>query len=250
MASKKSLPISGTLTVMVIVVVLVPSAMLDETAVFRDTFMKKCVGYPEDKNTCKATLAIFEEAYVGKDKTAVTEESYNTLFDKTPFKHPCGKTMFWSGTYELASRFTQKRDNFYNVGDTLLGHVLTGMAWCGKAGSKETFTDNCADVFPNPVLSFWLKISVKFAQYACDDSYVMLDGEKDQPYYTGTVLDTHEVPNLQTNRLKSFTAILVVNKETGTKCNKESLKNLSNILKGKKINYACKEVTRSIKNCF
>ncbi|CAJ1082624.1 ADP-ribosyl cyclase/cyclic ADP-ribose hydrolase 1-like isoform X1 [Xyrichtys novacula] len=251
MASKKSLPISSTITVMVIVVVLVPSALLDQTAEFEAAFMKKCVEYPKDKNSCKATLAIFERAYVGKKESDITKDSYNELFDKTPFTHPCGKSLFWSGTYQLASRFTQKRDNFIAVGDTLLCYVLTGMKWCSKEGSKATFTKDCGDSSLVPVISFWLKASVKFAQYACDDLHVMLDGETKQPFYPGTAFDTEEVPYFQSPRVKSLTVILVVNEKTGTKCNNESLKNLSNIMKGKKIGYACKEVTKAhIEDCI
>ncbi|CAJ1082625.1 ADP-ribosyl cyclase/cyclic ADP-ribose hydrolase 1-like [Xyrichtys novacula] len=251
MASKNSLPIRGTLTVMVIVVVLAPSALLDQTAEFEAAFLKKCVDYTRDKNSCKATLAIFERAYVGKKDSAVTKDSYNELFDKTPFTHPCGKSLFWSGTYQLASRFTQKRDNFIAVGDTLLGYVLTRMTWCSKEGSKETFTTDCGDPWTVAVGSFWLKISIKFAQYACDDLHVMLDGETPQPFFPDTAFAEEEVPYFQSPRVKSLTVILVVNQKTGTKCNNESLKNLSNIMKGKNIRYACEEVTKAhIENCI
>ncbi|CAJ1082626.1 ADP-ribosyl cyclase/cyclic ADP-ribose hydrolase 1-like isoform X1 [Xyrichtys novacula] len=256
MSSKKALPISGTLTVMVIVVVLVPSALLDPTAEFEAAFLKKCVEFPEDKNTCKATLAIFEEAYVGKKKTAVTEDSYNKLFDKTPFKHPCGETMLYSGidrvkTTDVVHRFTKKTGSYFTLEDTLLGHVLDGLIWCGKEGSKETFTEHCTDTMPNPYISFWIMASVKVAQYACGHVTVMLDGEREQPYYDKSVFATHEVPNLQSPEVKNLVVILVVGQKDDTKCNKESLKNLSNILKGKKIGYACKEVTLAhIEECI
>ncbi|CAJ1082620.1 ADP-ribosyl cyclase/cyclic ADP-ribose hydrolase 1-like isoform X1 [Xyrichtys novacula] len=261
MASKKSLPISGTLTVMVIVVVLAPSALLDQTAEFKAAFMKKCTEYPKDKKTCEATLAIFERAYVGKKQTDVTEDSYNELFDNTPFTHPCEKTMLWSGTNYLAHKLSEKRDNFFNVADTLLGNVLNKLIWCGKAGSKETFTTDkdCPYTEPNPTGSFWFKISARFAQFACGNINLLLKGENLIPFDPRSVLATHEIPNLQTGKVEKVTVILVVDKKTGTKCKNDSLNNLSNILKGKKIGYDCKEVTqthiedcidRGIKDCF
>ncbi|CAJ1082622.1 ADP-ribosyl cyclase/cyclic ADP-ribose hydrolase 1-like isoform X1 [Xyrichtys novacula] len=252
MASKKALPISGTMTVMVIVVVLVPSALLlDQTVEFKKTFMKKCKEFPEEEAICEAKFEIFVRAYVGKKETDVTEDSYNELFDNTPFKHPCEKTMFWSGTHDLATRFTKKRDDFFSVGDTLLGHVLDGLYWCGKEGTKGTFINDCVGDDPNPVLSFWVKMSVKFAEYTCDDTYVMLDGETEQPFFPGTAFEEDEIPYLKSSTVKSLTVILVVNEKTGTKCNNESLKNLNNIMKGKNIGYACKEVTKAhIEKCI
>ncbi|CAJ1082619.1 ADP-ribosyl cyclase/cyclic ADP-ribose hydrolase 1-like isoform X1 [Xyrichtys novacula] len=251
MASKKSLPISGTITVTVIVVVLAPPALLDQTAEFKATFLKKCADFKVDKQTCDSKWYMFEKAYVGKKETDVTETSYQELFDKTPFTQPCGKIMLWSGLNGLANRFTKNRDDFFTLADTLLGHVLDGLTWCGKKGSKETFTSGCSTNKPNAVLSFWIMASIKFAQYTCGRVTLMLDGDQDKPYDENRIFGKYELPNLQSPRVKSLKVILVVTKIDGPKCAHNSLKNLSNILKGKKISYSCLALTRKdIEKCI
>ncbi|CAJ1082623.1 ADP-ribosyl cyclase/cyclic ADP-ribose hydrolase 1-like [Xyrichtys novacula] len=244
MASKNSLPISGTMTVMVIVVVLVPSALLDPTADFKADFLKKCNEFPEDPKICEDKFKIFEKAYVGIEESDITRDSYNDLFKITPFKHPCEKTMFYSGTHDLATGFTKNRKDFFSVEDTLLGHALAGKEWCGKIGSKETFLeDECTG---NARLQFWLKMSVEFAKHTCKDLHVMLDGTP-HPFFPGTALAEEEIPYLHHPKVESLTVILVVDKKTPgeDKCNNESLNELKEFMTEEKIPYDCKEVTRA-----
>lgn len=44
--------------------------------------------------------------------------------------------MFWSKTKNVVHDFTEKRDCFVTLEDTLLGSVLNGLTWCGKEGSS------------------------------------------------------------------------------------------------------------------
>uniref|UniRef100_UPI0037E725C8 ADP-ribosyl cyclase/cyclic ADP-ribose hydrolase 1-like n=1 Tax=Semicossyphus pulcher TaxID=241346 RepID=UPI0037E725C8 len=250
MVSKKAFPIDGTVTIMVVLVVLVPSVLLTpQTAEFRATFLKKCEEFPEKKQICEKILATFEQAYVGKNKNEVSEKNYNQVFAETPFTHPCEKTLLWSGTYEIAHEFAWSSKCFFTLEDTLLGHVLDKLEWCGEKGNKETFTEHCTDVKPNPVSSFWEKASITIGQYACGHVTAMLDGERPAPYFPTTFFALYEVANLQSPKVTQLTVVLVVKEDKG-QCNNESLKNLNNILKGKKIVYDCKEVTQShIKTC-
>ncbi|KAM6971570.1 ADP-ribosyl cyclase/cyclic ADP-ribose hydrolase 1-like [Tautogolabrus adspersus] len=209
MVSKKALAICGVVVVVVVVVV-VPSVLLTRPkAGFRDTFMKKCLEFPEEKLICENIWTTFEQAYVGKDKCNVSDQNYDQLLAETPFKQPCGKTMFWSKTYELVHKFTEKRDCFFTLEDTLLGYVLDGLSWCGETGSNEIFTENCEDCQPNPVSSFWKLASTRFAQHACEGASVMLDGERKEPYDSNSFFGGVEVPNLQPPRVKDLTVVLV-----------------------------------------
>lgn len=44
--------------------------------------------------------------------------------------------MFWSKTKDLVHDFTEKKDCFLTLEDTLLGSVVDGLTWCGKEGSS------------------------------------------------------------------------------------------------------------------
>lgn len=44
--------------------------------------------------------------------------------------------MFWSKTKDLVHDFTEKKDCFLTLEDTLLGSVVNDLTWCGKEGSS------------------------------------------------------------------------------------------------------------------
>uniref|UniRef100_UPI0037E76651 ADP-ribosyl cyclase/cyclic ADP-ribose hydrolase 1-like n=1 Tax=Semicossyphus pulcher TaxID=241346 RepID=UPI0037E76651 len=249
MVSKKASPIDGTVTIMVVLVLLVPSVLPNPTAEFRKIFLKKCSEFSKGTANGEKILATFEKAYVGKDKCHVFGKDYDELFAENPFKHPCGKTMLWSKTEDVVHKFTGTGDCYITMRHTLLGYVLNGLSWYGKVNSKETFTEHFEYCEPNPVSSFWQIASTKFAQHACGHVTVMLNGEIDEPYDPKSFFALYEVPNLQPAEVKQLTVLLVGDKKN--QCNNESLKNLKNILKGKNIEYDCKEMTQShIEKCI
>ncbi|XP_034562862.1 ADP-ribosyl cyclase/cyclic ADP-ribose hydrolase 1-like [Notolabrus celidotus] len=266
----KGLAIGGTVTIVVVVIIVVPTVLLTrQEADFQETFMEKCLKFPEEKQVCESKWAAFEQAYVGKDECNITEENYKLLFDQTPFKHPCGKTMFWSKTPDLVHKYTEKRDCLFSLEDTLLGYVLNHLKWCGKLGSKEyigrstdklktandprivakTFTENCQECKLNPVDVFWKIASTKFALHACDGASVMLDGERPEPYDSNSFFGGVEVPNLQPPRVNNLTVVLV-NPENGKNCTCESLGNLRKDL-DQKIGCTCRAVAKShVEKCI
>ncbi|XP_041670464.1 ADP-ribosyl cyclase/cyclic ADP-ribose hydrolase 1-like isoform X2 [Cheilinus undulatus] len=158
-------------------------------------------------------------------------------------------TMFWSKTKDLVHKLTKNRDSFITLEDTLLGNVLDGQVWCGKAGNKEIYT-KCGSGEPNPVSSFWRAASTRFAEYACGNVTVMLDGEREEPYDSNSFFGSVEVPNLKPTRVARLTVVLVTEKN-GNQCNKGALMKLKNMLTQKGIGYACKEVEKSqIEKCI
>ncbi|XP_065805173.1 ADP-ribosyl cyclase/cyclic ADP-ribose hydrolase 1-like [Labrus bergylta] len=248
MVSKKALAIGVIVTVVVVVVIVVPSVLLTQKAEFRETFMKKCLEFPEEEHICETIWTNFELAYVGKEKCNFSDQNYDQLLAETPFKHPCGKTMFWSKTKDLVHKFTKKRDCFFTLEDTLLGYVLNGLSWCGEKGNNETFTENCEDCLPNPVSSFWKIASTRFAQYTCEGASVMLDGERKEPYDSNSFFGGVEVPNLQPPRVKNLTVVLVTEEIRACTC--DSLGTLRKDL-DQRIGCACKAVTKSrVETCI
>ncbi|CAJ1082629.1 ADP-ribosyl cyclase/cyclic ADP-ribose hydrolase 1-like [Xyrichtys novacula] len=211
--------------------------------------MRKCLEFPEEKQICENKWAAFKQAYIGKDKCSIIEENYDKLFAETPFKHPCSKTMFWSKTYELVHKYTEKTECLFTLEDTLLGYVLNGLSWCGEPGSNETLTDKCEDCRPNPVNSFWQVASRKFALHACEGASVMLDGERTEPYDSNSFFGSVEVPSLQSPQVKSLTVVLV-NKESGRNCTCEALGSLRKDLDSR-IGCTCKAVSKSqVEKCI
>ncbi|XP_041670468.1 ADP-ribosyl cyclase/cyclic ADP-ribose hydrolase 1-like [Cheilinus undulatus] len=230
-----------TLTFVVVVLIIVP---LVHGTKFKDVFMKKCLEFKETRDRCESVWGTFERAYVGKDKCTVTPENYIPLMDEVPSTHACGKTMLWSKTNEVVHKFAGNGECFITMRHTLLGYVLNDLSWCGKKNSLETFTEHCWDCEPNPVSSFWTLASTRFAQHACDVVTVMLDGMLPEPYDPESFLGRYEIPNLNSPKVKKVAVILAIDRNEN-QCNKASLKNLKNFLKGKKIDYACEEALKT-----
>ncbi|XP_017261935.1 ADP-ribosyl cyclase/cyclic ADP-ribose hydrolase 1-like [Kryptolebias marmoratus] len=250
MELKTILAVSGAVFIALIVIVVPPTVLLSpRTTQIRATFMKKCQNFSETKQRCEQVRQTFEEAYVGQAPCGFAESNYDQLFTENPLTHSCGKTMFWSGTKDLVHRFTQKRDHFITLEDTLLGHIMNRLTWCGRKGSKDTFTYLCEKCPVNTVSSFWMGASARFAAYACGSTTVMLNGQKNPPFNPNGFFGKVEVPELKYPEVKSLTVILVT-KNNKVDCNQESLQILRKIL-DPNVAYDCKPVTEArIQQCI
>lgn len=251
---RRPLIIIGVVVVALLIIVVVAVAVsLKQQGgkdVFQSTFMAKCKKF--QGYDCNKVWEAFQQAYVGRDPLKVPAEAYNPFIAETQFHNPmCNKLVFWSKTKEIAHDFTEKNEGCYiTVEDTLMGSVVDGLTWCGKEGSNETFTTGCPkwEEGENPVHSFWKRASAAFADAACGDVTVMLNGSLDTPYHPTSVFASIEVPRFTSAKLKSLTVVLVTQNNLGT-CTNDSLKNLQNDL-AQGIPYHCKEVTETqIQKC-
>uniref|UniRef100_A0A3Q3H2I8 ADP-ribosyl cyclase/cyclic ADP-ribose hydrolase n=1 Tax=Labrus bergylta TaxID=56723 RepID=A0A3Q3H2I8_9LABR len=241
MVSRKVLSIDGAITFVVVVVVLVPSVLL-----FEENLINRCLEVNKDKKNCEKALALFKEAYVGKDPKTVTPDKYNDLFDEFPFNHPCEKSLLWSKTSDLVM-LVEKGKCYVPIAHNKLGYMLDGLFWCGKKNSPETFTEfsQCTKPKINPYDSFWTTASIRYTQHACGEVKVLLNGEKDDPYKLDSYLAESEVPYLDNTKVTKLDVIMAVKTKGRPGCNDKSLKELKKELKQKKIGYDCNEVLRS-----
>uniref|UniRef100_UPI0037E873F5 ADP-ribosyl cyclase/cyclic ADP-ribose hydrolase 1-like n=1 Tax=Semicossyphus pulcher TaxID=241346 RepID=UPI0037E873F5 len=220
-------------------------ALSRRTETFKTTFMDRCKKF--EGNDCEKIWAAFQQAYVGKDPCKVPMEAYDPLIKAAPFKPSCNRMMFWSKTKDVAHDFTDKRDCFVTLEDTLLGSVLDGLTWCGKEGSNETFTSDCpewADCDDNTVRSFWSRVSAAFAEVACGDATAMLNGSIATPFSQYSIFGSIEVKRFNSANMRSLNVVLVTQENNVSNCSNASLKDLQKEL-DKGIKYNCKEVSEA-----
>uniref|UniRef100_G3NMH1 ADP-ribosyl cyclase/cyclic ADP-ribose hydrolase n=1 Tax=Gasterosteus aculeatus aculeatus TaxID=481459 RepID=G3NMH1_GASAC len=235
----------------VVVAVAVTLSLRGNTRTFKETFVARC----EDFNgtDCEKIWGLFEEAYVGRDPCKVPVAAYGPLIAAAPFPPKCNQRIFWSKTKAVVHDFTKKRKCFETVEDTLLGSVLDGQTWCGKEGSNETFATGCpgwTDCETSAVRSFWNGASAAFADAACGDVTVMLNGAVATPFYNKSVFATIEVPRFRSPKVRSLKVVLVTQENSLTSCENESLKDLQRKLDGG-ITYSCKAVPEAqINDCI
>ncbi|XP_069015784.1 ADP-ribosyl cyclase/cyclic ADP-ribose hydrolase 1-like [Embiotoca jacksoni] len=244
----------ASVLLVVVLAVVWTLVLRQEKGQFQPVFFARCktfTGYD-----CQALWDAFQKAYVQRDHCNVPMEAYDPLIAGAPIKSACNTVMLWSKTKDLVHKFTEKNKCFVTLEDTVLGFVLNvNLTWCGKEGSDKTFTDGCpkwTDCVNNPVRSFWNRTSAAFADAACGDVTVMLNGSIDVPVTPDSAFRRIEVERLSSPRVKSLTVILVIQKNSSTKtnCANASLKEVQKQL-GRRIKYKCKEVIESrIQECI
>ncbi|KAM4533538.1 ADP-ribosyl cyclase/cyclic ADP-ribose hydrolase 1-like [Odontesthes bonariensis] len=244
------LSVVAVLVLIIIVAVVLGLTLTRRSNELKPVFLDRCQKF-KDSN-CEQIWDAFQQAYVNRDPCQVPMEAYDPLIALAPFKPSCNRVMLWSKTKEVVHDFTEKRDCFVTLEDTLLGSVLDGLTWCGKQGSSETLTTGCpgwTDCDNNPVRSFWNRISARFADVACGDVTAMLNGSIITPFSPTSIFASIEVKRLKYPRVRSLTVVLVMKKNAVTNCTNGSLKNLQKEL-DEGIQYNCKEVSESqLKDC-
>ncbi|XP_075308717.1 ADP-ribosyl cyclase/cyclic ADP-ribose hydrolase 1-like isoform X2 [Odontesthes bonariensis] len=239
------LSVVAVLVLIIIVAVVLGLTLTRRSNELKPVFLDRCQKF-KDSN-CEQIWDAFQQAYVNRDPCQVPMEAYDPLIALAPFKPSCNRVMLWSKTKEVVHDFTEKRDCFVTLEDTLLGSVLDGLTWCGKQGSSETLTTGCpgwTDCDNNPVRSFWNRISARFADVACGDVTAMLNGSIITPFSPTSVFASIEVKRLNSTRVRSLTVVLVTQENAVTNCTNGSLKNLQMVL-DEGIQYNCKEVSES-----
>lgn len=204
-------------------------------------------GEKSSGNTCEEVWDAFSGAYVGKDPCDVPMEAYDPLINAVTPKDTCNRMLFWSKTKDIVHQFTEARKCLVTLEDTLLGSVMDGLTWCGKKGNKETFTTGCPEWMAcerNPVRSFWNRVSAAFAESACGDVTVMLNGSISTPFHPDSIFGSIEVKRFSPPRMKTLNVVLVTKGNDTADCGNESLQDLQDVL-NPSLTYTCTEVQRA-----
>ncbi|RVE58616.1 hypothetical protein OJAV_G00196040 [Oryzias javanicus] len=243
---RKCLLVFGVVLLLLLILALALGLTLGRSSGgIKNTFLERCQKF-KDLN-CQNVWDAFQQAYIDRDPCSIPGDAYEPFITALSLKLQCNRMMFWSKTKDLVHSFTQKQDCFVTVEDVPLGAILDGLTWCGKEGSKETFTTGCpgwSDCANNPVRSFWNQASAAFADAACGDVSAMLSGSIETPFSPGSVFESIEVRRLRSPKVKRMNVILVMEENAVTNCTNASLENLQKVLNAG-ISYGCKEVTEA-----
>uniref|UniRef100_A0A1A7Z3D3 ADP-ribosyl cyclase/cyclic ADP-ribose hydrolase n=1 Tax=Iconisemion striatum TaxID=60296 RepID=A0A1A7Z3D3_9TELE len=231
------------LILLITIVVLGVTLSGSQSAGLKTDFLNRCQKFKE--YNCQDVWNTFKQAFVNRDPCNVSENAYDPLIAAVPFKRLCNRTIFWSKTKKAVHELTRRTECLQTMEDTVLGSILDNLNWCGKKGSEETFTTGCPEwneCVNNSVRSFWGRASAGFAEAACGDVSVMLNGSISTPFNPSSVFASIEVPRINATKVKSLNVVLVTNSVTN--CSDGSLQNLKTKL-DQRIVYTCKEVTES-----
>ncbi|KAL4635404.1 ADP-ribosyl cyclase/cyclic ADP-ribose hydrolase 1-like [Arapaima gigas] len=225
----------------------------------RRVVMSRCTTFleredpPNRRKICQTLWDAFTGAFVGRDQCEVPLEAYDQLVHSVPQKDHCHRTLFWSKTKHVVHQFTQGTKCLVTLEDTLLGFVMDGLTWCGRNGSRKTFTTGCprwTQCPLNPVRSFWGRVSAAFAASACGNATVMLNGSLATPFDPNSTFGSIEVKNFNSSRMTGLAVVLVASESDSATCENSSLQNLQKAL-DPALKYSCKVVQQSqIQGCI
>ncbi|XP_060044316.1 ADP-ribosyl cyclase/cyclic ADP-ribose hydrolase 1 [Erinaceus europaeus] len=224
------------------------------SANFSQRVLKRCSSYSRGSvpelggKRCPEIVAAFENAFLSKDPCQITEEDYQPLINLTQQSIPCGKFLFWSRSKKLAHRYTRQKKEFFTLEDTLLGRLADGLTWCGEKGSPEMNYQSCPhwkeDCAKNPVLVFWVLASRRFAENACGEVTVMLNGSQSNAFSRSSMFGSIEVRHLDPKKVHTLQAWVMQNPGgvSGDSCSGTTISDLKSIINGRNITFICHDV--------
>ncbi|KAK1175543.1 ADP-ribosyl cyclase/cyclic ADP-ribose hydrolase 1-like isoform X1 [Acipenser oxyrinchus oxyrinchus] len=208
----------------------------------------RAVSQMPSSNNCDAIWEGFQNSFLGKDPCKVHVEDYDQFITTVQQDIPCNKSLFWSKTGQIAHDFTKATKCFMTLEDTLLGHMMDGLKWCGQQHSKEFNYTSCPgwnECEFNPVRSFWRRASAHFAELACGNVMVMLNGSIDSPFNKQSIFGSVEIKKFDPEKI-SYVSIRVIDSlQDRTSCNSISLQDLGRILNNSRLDFDCKDIDKS-----
>uniref|UniRef100_A0A3Q1JLX1 ADP-ribosyl cyclase/cyclic ADP-ribose hydrolase n=1 Tax=Anabas testudineus TaxID=64144 RepID=A0A3Q1JLX1_ANATE len=182
-------PVSSVMSIIIICFILLlfcPSqlkAQLGTTPNIKHIVVGRCYNYvtlvnPGLRHDCEEIWRQFEGAVVCQSSCNVTVEDYHPMFYAMPQTWPCDKFLFWSKTRTLMHSYAAVMRHFWTLEDTLVGYMFNDLIWCGQEDTGFDF-DSCPEWLAcrnHPVYSLWRQASQNFAEMACGNITVLLNG--------------------------------------------------------------------------
>jgi len=215
----------------------------------KDIFLGRCYQYQQidEKNfdpalqvtyNCRKLWREFRASFAYKDPCKLSQKDYEAYFKLV--MHPWltsenklkDKAMFWSGSKEIVSDFTNINHNYVVLEDTFNGYLGNDLQWCGCTDCPKQDLGigykNCSGCNWKSVTPYWDTASELFAQQASGVAYVMLNGTQvgfRTAYYRKSTFGRIELPSLKVKLLRII-VIFSVDTKPREKCGTGSLVDL------------------------
>nr|XP_061821206.1 ADP-ribosyl cyclase/cyclic ADP-ribose hydrolase 1-like isoform X2 [Nerophis lumbriciformis] len=150
----------------------------------------RCFNYitlvnPSVRYDCEEIWQQFEEAVVQQASCGVAVEDYRHMFQAMPQTWACDRFLFWSKTRALIHDYAAVVRRFWTLEDTLVGYMFNDLIWCGQQEDSDFDFGSCPQwsaCLDHPVHSLWRQASKDFAETACGNITVLLNGSIDDAF--------------------------------------------------------------------
>ncbi|XP_019131011.2 ADP-ribosyl cyclase/cyclic ADP-ribose hydrolase 1 [Larimichthys crocea] len=224
-------------------------AQLGTTPNIKHIVVGRCYNYitlvnPNLRYDCENIWRQFEEAVVCQSSCNVTVEDYHQMFYAMPQTWPCNTFLFWSKTRTLMHSYAAAVRHFWTLEDTLVGYMFNDLIWCGQEGDSGFDFSSCPEWSAcrnHPVYSLWRQASQNFAEMACGNVTVLLNGSIANAFNRKSMFGSVELDGLNPHRVDYVNIKVVTNLEGPfiESCNQGSIVDLIQILQSRGFRWTC-----------
>ncbi|XP_041823846.1 ADP-ribosyl cyclase/cyclic ADP-ribose hydrolase 1 [Melanotaenia boesemani] len=237
-------------------------AQLGTTPNIKHIVVGRCFTYttvvnPNSRYDCEKIWRHFEEAVVKQSSCNVTVEHYNRMFNVMPQIWPCNRFLFWSKTRALMHSYAGVFRHFWTLEDTLVGYMFNDLIWCGQEADSDFDFNSCPEWSTcrnHPVFSLWRQASQNFAEMACGNITVLLNGSIVNAFNRKSMFGSVELDSLNPQRVEYVNIKVVTNLEGPQieSCSKGSIVDLIQILQSRGFHWTCtdRDPTLMILQCI
>ncbi|XP_033760836.1 ADP-ribosyl cyclase/cyclic ADP-ribose hydrolase-like [Pecten maximus] len=213
------------------------------------TFVNSAPFCSEPKN-CSTLWELFLSGFAHQTPCNSSSDGFKPFLDAAYHDTPRDKLIFWSGVYDLVTRYTNNGKKRISVTNTLTGYLVDGLTFCGSNTSvdgNEADLTSCKRCPDSTYAAFWSIASINYAQSAKGSIEIMLNASRSPAFRSNSFFGSKELPNLNSN-VTSARLILVhyVGYQPKETCSSPSVKNLTSILTSKNIQTVCVEQPRDV----
>lgn len=222
---------------------------LGTTPNIKDIVVGRCYNYmtlvnPGIRYDCENIWSHFKAVVFLQPSCNVTVEDYHKMFHALSQNYPCDRFLFWSKTRTLMHSLTTVRPHFWTLEDTLVGYMFNDLIWC-KHEEDSGFDFSACPVWSScrnhPVYSLWLLASQNFAEMACGNITVLLNGSISNAFNRKSMFGSVELDHLNQQRVHYVNIHVVANFEGPQieSCRQGSVVDLIQILKSRGFRWTC-----------
>lgn len=152
----------------------------------KEIFFGRCYEYQykngvleENEWNCENLWKLFFKAFGFKKPCDVTSADYKELLDNIDERIPRDKALLWSGTRELAHKYSDflYTKRFTTLEDTLAGYLLNGLTWCGSDQPPGINFNQCPWECSIQA-PYWSLANQRFAQKLSGIIHIVLNGTR------------------------------------------------------------------------
>nr|XP_057916367.1 ADP-ribosyl cyclase/cyclic ADP-ribose hydrolase 1 isoform X2 [Doryrhamphus excisus] len=227
------------------------SAHFGTTPNIKHIVVGRCFSYitlvnPGVRYDCEEIWRQFEEAVVQQASCGVAVEDYRHMFQAIPQTWACDRFLFWSKTRTLIHDYAAVMRRFWTLEDTLVGYMFNDLIWCGQQEEWDFDFGSCPQwsaCIDHPVYSLWRQASKNFAEMACGNITVLLNGSIENAFNRNSMFGSVELDGLNPHRVNYVNIKVVANLDGPfiESCDRGSIVDLIHILRFRGFRWTCSD---------